>query len=291
MIDLPSEITSDPRYQRVRDERERHAAEARAAQALYLRMTRMFVVASAIAAIAGGLVLYGTDASPTNESPILFHWLSGGAVRTVLIILQGLALAAAAGSGYILGRRAPGTRWVAARVRAEDGRLTLAARALWIGHEKNADAFRAAGEWFAAFMENQLGHLDKSARRRGSASFRGVIVAAILAALAALATALTGFESKTLIVVLAIFGVGVPALTAAVEKWGEATADGKRTELHTASWSALSALRDDLPAFQAAVAVNDLDAAMAFADRAFQVLRDDHAGFARAQGGVSSGTA
>jgi len=95
---------------------------------------------------------------------------------------------------------------------------------------------------------------------------------------------LTGFDSETLIILLAIFGVGVPALTAAVEKWGEATADGKRAELHQASWSALSVLRDDIPAFQSAVASNDLGTAMGYADRVFQVLRDDQSGFASAQG-------
>jgi hypothetical protein len=284
VTNLPPEITSDPRYRRVHDERERHAAEARVAQALYFRMTRIFVVASALAAIAGGLVLYGTDPAPDETGSTFVHWLAGGAVRTGLIIVQALGLAAAAGSGYVLGKREPGKRWVAARLRAEDGRLMLAARALSIGHEKGADAFRAAGAWFVGFLEDQLGHLDKSARRKDSAAFHGIIVAALLAALAALATALTGFDSKTLVVALAIFGVGVPALAAAVEKWGEATADGKRTELHQSSWSALNALRDDVPGFQAAVDANDLDTAMAFADRVFQVLRDDHTGFAAAQG-------
>lgn len=284
MTDLPPEITNDPRYRRAHDERERHAAEARSSQALYLRMTQIFVMASAIAAIAGGLVLYGTDATPNTGDTTQVHWLAGGTVRTGLIILQGLGLAAAAGSGYLLGRREPRKRWVSARLRAEDGRLTLAARALSIGHEKGADTFRQAGAWFIGFMEDQLRHLDKSAQRRGNAAFRGIVVASMLAGLAALAAALTGFDSQTLVVALAIFGVSVPALTAAIEKWGEATADGKRADLHNASWSALNALRDDVPKFQAAVDSNDLDNAMAFADRVFQVLRNDHAGFASAQG-------
>lgn len=283
MTDLPTEITSDPRYRRVHEERERHASEARAAQALYFRMTRVFVVASALAAIAGGLVLYGTDAAPDGDDSVLLHWLAGGSLRTALIFVQALGLAAAAGSGYLLGRLEPGKRWVSARLRAEDGRLALAARALSIGHEMGADSFREAGNWFAEFLEGQLLHLDRSARRRGRAAYRSILVAATLAALAALATALTGIGSKTPVVVLAIFGVGVPALTAAFEKWGEATADDKRAELHDASWSALSALRDDVPVFKAALDAHDLDAAMAFADRVFQVLRDDHAGFAAAQ--------
>ncbi|MDW3222509.1 MAG: hypothetical protein R8G34_06405 [Paracoccaceae bacterium] len=288
MTDLPSKITDDPRYRRVHDERERHAAEARAARALYFQMTRVFVVASALAAIAGGLVLYGTNTAPDESDSILVHWLAGGALRTGLIIVQAFGLAAAAASGYVLGKREPGKRWVAARLRAEDGRLTLAARALSIGHENGKDAFREAAEWFVGFLEVQLGHLDKSARRKDSAAFQGIIVAALLAALAALATALTGFDSKTLIVALAIFGVSIPALAAAVEKWGEATADGKRAELHHASWSALNALRDDLPGFQAAVDANDLETATAFADRVFQVLRDDHAGFASVHGAKST---
>ncbi|MDU9004521.1 hypothetical protein [Sedimentitalea todarodis] len=289
MTDLPSEISQDPRYRRVHDERERHAAEARAAQSLYLLMTRIFVVASAVAAIAGGLVLFGTEASPQEDSPRIVHWLSGGAARTGLIIVQGLGLAAAAGSGYILGRREPGKRWVTARMRAEDGRLLLARRTLEIGHEKGPGAFRQAGDWFVSFLEGQIKYLDTSARRRDRSAMRGLIVAALLVALAALASVLTGFDSKTLVVVLAIFGVAVPALTAAVEKWGEATADSKRAELHDASWSALNTLRDDVPAFQAAVAENDLDAALGFTDRVFAVLRDDHSGFAVTHGNAGGG--
>lgn len=284
MTDLPTEITEDPRYRRVHDQRERDAAEARSAQAQYLWMTRVFVIASAVAAIAGGLVLYGVEARPDDDSPKLVYWLANDGVRTVLIIAQGLSLAAAAGCGYMLGRREPGKRWITARMRAESGRLQLADRALTIGHEKGAETFRQAGDWLVAFLEKQLGHLDSSTRRHDSSAFWGMALAAMLVALAALASALTGFESKTLVVLLAIFGVAVPALTAAVEKLGEANADGKRAALHGESWAALNALRDDVPAFRAAVEAQDLEGTMDFADRVFDTLRNDHAGFAAVSG-------
>ncbi len=70
---------------------------------------------------------------------------------------------------------------------------------------------------------------------------------------------------------------------AAIEKWGEATTDVKRAELHADSWSALSALRDDVPAFEASIAAHDLAGAEAFADKVYEVLRKDHAGFAASQ--------
>lgn len=288
MTTLPTAITEDPRYARVHEERERHAAEARAAQARYLGFTRIFIIGSAVAAIAGGLVLYGTEATVKPDNPVLVNLLADGPVRIALIILQGLGLAAGAGSGYMLGKRNPAKRWVSARLRAEDGRLQLAGRALKIGHEAGPDAFRLAGSWFVSFIEGQLNHLDKSARSRDSASFRAMAFAAVLAALAALASVMTGFDSKTLVVILAIFGVGVPALTAAAEKWGEASADGERADLHKATWSALSALRDDLPAFQAAIDAHDLISAEEFADRVFVALRQDHEGFAAVQGEASS---
>lgn len=288
MNGLSHEITDDPRWRRVHDERERHATGAREAQATYLRLTRGFIVGSALAAIAGGLVLYGTEAKPDENAPTILHWLSGGPERAALIIVQGIGLAVAAFCGYLLGRREPGKRWVAARLRAEDGRLMLAQRTLTIGHEKGTDAFRAAGEWFVDFLEGQIRHLDASAQRRDESALRGVIVAAVLAALAALAGVLTGFSSKALVVALAVFGIGIPALTAAVEKWGEATADGKRAELHAKTWSTLNALRDDLPAFETAIEANDLEGALAFADRVFEVLRSDHAGFASVQGEARS---
>ena len=288
MTGLPPEITGNSRFRRVQDDRARDAAKARAAQALYLRLTRLFVIGSTVAAIAGGLVLYGAEASPDAESPLLVRWLADGSpARIGLIVLQALGLAAAAGGGYLLGRREPGKRWIAARLRAEEGRLELARRALTIGHEAGPEAFRGAGTWFLSFIEDQLRHLDTSARRRDRASFYGLVLAALLAALGALASALTGFNSRTLVVVLAIFGVGVPALTAAVERWGEATAAGKRATLHENSLSALSALRDEAPAFNIAIDAHDLGGAMRFADRAFDILRKDHEGFSTIQGKAS----
>ncbi len=281
---LPEEIAADPRFSRVDDERKRYAATARTSQARYLWLTRAFVIGSTFAAIAGGLVLYGAEAKPDADSPILLHWLADGLFRTALIAVQCVSLAVAAGSGYLLGRREPGKRWVAARLKAEEGRLLLAERALRIGHEKGTEAFAQAGGWFLGFLEGQIDHLEKSASRRDRSALQGLVVAAVLAALAALASGLTGFNSKALAVTLAIFGVGVPAIMAAIEKWGEATTDGKRAELHAGSWSALSALRDDIPAFEASIAAHDLPGAEAFADRVFEVLRTDHAGFAASQG-------
>lgn len=283
-INLPEEIADDPRYRRVHDERKRHSADAVTSQSRYLWLTRLFVVGSAVAAITGGLVLYGSEAQPAADSPLLLRMLADGPVRGGLIALQCLSLAVAAGSGYLLGRREPGKRWVAARLKAEEGRLLLADRVLRIGHEKGTGTFRQAGDWFLAFLEEQISHLENSARRRDQSALRGLIVASVLAALAALASGLTGFNSKTLAVTLAIFGVGVPAIMAAIEKWGEATTDDRRAELHKRTWSELSALRDDIPAFNEAVDAHDLAGAEAFAERVFTVLRSDHAGFAASQG-------
>ncbi|MEM7543975.1 MAG: hypothetical protein AAF367_00420 [Pseudomonadota bacterium] len=288
MTTLPRLITEDPRYARVHDERERHAAEARSGQARYRGLTRIFIIGSTAAAIAGGLVLYGTEATVDESNPALVNWIADGPGRTGLIILQSIGLAAAAGSGYLLGKRDPAKRWIAARLRAEDGRLLLARRALEIGHEKGAETFSQAGSSFVSFMEGQLDHLDKSAQSRDRASLRAIIFGAVLAALAALASVMTGLDSRTLVVILAIFGVGVPALTAAAEKWGEASADGERADLHKTTWSALSALRDDLPGFNAAIEARDLSAAEDFADRVFAVLRRDHEGFAAIEGEAGS---
>jgi len=283
MTDLPPDITNDPRYRRVHDERERSAAEARGSQAFHLRTTRIFILATAAAAITGGLLLYGIEAK-ADPSRWLVDQLANGTVKITLAVVQGLCLAAAAGSGYILGARDPRKRWIEARLRAEEGRLLLASRALTIGHALGPDAFRKAGAWFADFIEEQRGHLDASARRRDRSALRLVFLGAILAGLAALAGGLAGIDQSFVVVLLAVFGVSAPALVAAVESWGKAAADAKRAELHAGSWSALSALLDDLPAFEAAVQANDLGAATAFAERVFEVLRRDHAGFAAVQG-------
>lgn len=286
---LPPEIVEDPRWRRLAETRERDAAAARAAQRSYLRLTTTTIVSTAAAAILGGLVLYGVETDPAPDHRLLVRLLADGHLRTGLVVVQGLCLAAAAAGGALLGARDPRTRWVEARLRAEDGRLRLAERALRLGHERGPEAFRAAGDWFESFVESQRGHLRRSADRRDRAARRLALAAALLAGLGALAAALTGLQAGLIVVAVAIFGVSAPALVSAVQSLGRERADARRAKLHERSWRALTALLERTPEFRASVAAADLEGALAYAEAVFDVLRRDHAGFAAAHEGEEIG--
>ena len=205
------------------------------------------------------------------------------------MLLQALCLGVAGYCAHLLGAREPGRRWIEHRLKAEDGRQRMARLVLTIGHEKGPDVFRNAGDWFIVFIDDQLHHLEGSAERRDRARGSLASVGALLASLMALTAALASLSQQWVIVLVAFAGVCAPALIAAVKSWGEATADAQRAELHAATWSSLNQIRRDVAAFRAAVEAHDLDASLAYADKVFAVLRQDHAGFAAVHGAPSPG--
>lgn len=282
MTELPVKIREDARFSRLYRLREHDAAIARRAQARFRRLTGQIILGTAAASVAGGLVLYGMEAEP-DESRWLVDKLARTDTRTALLIVQGGFLALAAYAGYVLGERRPGERWVVHRLRAEDGRLELARRALKIGHELGPNVFRQVGEWFISFVEGQRDHLRDATDRRDRAAESLAVLGAVLTGVLALAGAIAGIRQEVVVVFIAILGVCSPALVAAIQSWRGAVQDQKRAALHDSSWRALNQLGEREPEFQAAIDASDFDSAMAYVEEIFSVLRKDHAGFASIQ--------
>ena len=61
MTPLPDKITNDPKFEAIHNPRERAAKLARNAQKEFRMYTRLFIVSTAMAAVFGGLILYGLE--------------------------------------------------------------------------------------------------------------------------------------------------------------------------------------------------------------------------------------
>ncbi|MEM9388060.1 MAG: hypothetical protein AAGA68_23595 [Pseudomonadota bacterium] len=275
----PASVARDIRYTRVYRVRESFARDARVAQKQYLRLTRAFIVTTALAAITGGLLLYGLEAEEDPGRPVV-SLLAAQGIQLSLVVLEALCLAVAGYCGYVLGELDPRSRWKTRRLKTEEYRLLLASRVLELGHAAGPEDFCSAGDWFLAFFEGQLGYLEDSKDRHHRTVSTLIIFSGLLAGLLALATALTGFDNSVVVVAVALLGVVAPAIASALRSWGEATASKRRAKFHEESWLQLMELSDRVPAFEAALAGHDLDGAQRFANQVFRVLRRDHEGFA-----------
>ncbi len=280
MTDLPPPVMRSPRIQAQIAVREQAAALARRAQSAYRRLTALFVLATAFAAICSGLILYGIEASPQADSDWLLRFAHAPQVRTTLFVVQAVGLGVAAFCAYLLGARRHDQIWTRYRLEAEEGRLRLAALALELGHAQGPAEFQATGQAFLAFVHEQLDYLQTrvSAHDR---SHRWISVGgAALAAIAALSSALASIENRSILAMIALIGVCTPALANALRAWSQSADDGTRGDLHRASWVALNLLYGERAEFEQAVAQHDLAGASRYADRVFDILRQDHLGFA-----------
>lgn len=284
MTDLPSEIAEHPRYVHLKDEREIAASRAREAQGSFRKMTRGFVIGTALAAIAAGLVLYGIEENPEEASDQLIRWLAIPWVRVTLQSIQALGLFAAAFCGGMLAVRKYSDTWVENRLKAEEGRLDLQKLALELGHEAGGSSFEAAGHSFIAFAKAQLQYLKDRGTKHDRAAGLGAVAGALLAGLAALGGVIGGIQNVTLVALVALLGVCTPALVSALSTWSNATRDAARARLHDANRAALSTVLADQREFDAAIAANDLAGALAYAERVFAVLRADHSEFGKIHG-------
>lgn len=137
---VPESIRSDPEFLAVHKTREERARLARVAQSAYRARQVRVVWATTLAAVVGGLLLYGFDPPdlpkepPPTQSELLRNWLARDWVRTVLGLLQALALAAVAWSAHLVRRARYDEAWLEHRLAAEDGRVKRALVALQIGH-------------------------------------------------------------------------------------------------------------------------------------------------------------
>lgn len=278
----PPTIAKDPRFEAIHAARERAAANARLYQARYKTLTAGLIAATAVAAIVGGLILYGIDTAPGDlpDSPLLKQLVASRTAQVTLGVLQALSLAGAAYFSHLLRTSDHAERWLEERMKAEKGRLDRATSAIEIGHAQGPEAFRAGCTYFyEELVTGQKAYLEGAVARHEGRASRIAIAGGIVAGLGALA-GLGGVGLAPLLLVGAFIGVISPALVAAVQSWQETSADLERAKLHSATWDRLNELAGQRAELDAAIASNDLVAAMAYAKKVCDVLKADHEAFA-----------
>ena len=99
ITDLPVDVAAHPRFIRKKEDREIAAGRARGAQHRFRTLSRGFVIGTAIAAIAAGLVLDGIEDNPEQASDRLIRWPAIPWVRATLQKVQAFGLFSAAVCG------------------------------------------------------------------------------------------------------------------------------------------------------------------------------------------------
>lgn len=283
MTALPESVQQDPKYREIKARREHAAANARQAQAAYRRCMSAFIVATALSALLGGLLLLGFEASATSSgasagpSGFIEQFQSLAAVyRTPLGVLQALALGAAAVFAYLLNEARFATKWIANRTKAEVDRSVLYRTALEVAHDQGGETFsQTAAYVYDAFVEGQMSYLRKATSAHDSWSSRLAIVGALVLGLGVVASSLGSLGSPSLVVLAAFLGVMSPALLAGVKSWREMSFDRERASLHESTLQHLSPLAADGGRLTKAGTEGDLAAALAYLDEVIAVLEGD----------------
>jgi len=292
---VPEPVRSDPEFLACHRAREERARMARVAQARYRARQTRVILATTLAAVVGGLLLYGVDLPTLPEdapnSAILRDWLGQDWVRIALGLLQAAALAGVAWGVHLVRGKIDDVAWLENRLGAENGRVQRAFTALRIGHRAGLEPFRAAGAYAVReLLDDQLAFFDRAKAqhtRNGSLILK---VGGGIAAAGAGFAVLQGLGSPELVLAAALVGVLSPSLNAAVTSWEAMSGDMERARASTTAWFALTEVSGARGTFEAALTAQDLLAAEAYLERVADILRADHAAFealrkaAKAQG-------
>ena len=275
---LEESIRTDAAFSSVHRAAVKADKDAVSAQSKYKTAARLFIVSTAVAAVLGGLLLYGLD-TPTEglaDSPLLKQIVANPKVRVVLVVMQAISLAVAGFFGYVQSNSRHDKSWLSNRTKAEDGRIRRAEAALVIGHAKGTGSFANAGEFYLAdLIDGQLHYLSEATDTSQKNAKLLIVIGAIIAAVGALGAGLAGVDASGLLLFGAFVGVISPAFVSALRTWESATADRQRATLHAATWERLNALDGDRVSFETAIQSHDLEAALIWAKKVSGVLRAD----------------
>jgi hypothetical protein len=289
MPELPDSVRGAPAFVQVHQRREENASRARQAQADYKLMISFFIVATAVAAVMGGLVLYGADSLPTApgaaSSGTLKDLVTSEPARWLLPSLQAAAVLVAGYSAFRLNHEDFAAVWRESRDKAEAGRCERARVALRVAHQQGQEPFRATGRWLTDdLIDKQIKYMTEAIdKHEGRSRWLGVVTAVILAAAAAGPILMT-IGVSALIVVAALFAVVTPALLSGLKSWGEANGSAERAKLHRATRDLLRDIGGRQSEFDAAIEAADLTAAERFLDEVCAALRTDVEGFLKIAG-------
>ncbi len=276
---IQDELLNDSEVRAVTEIRQRSADKARAAKKAYERSGVAFIVAGAVATIAGALILLGTGAdgakdaaeaasrarealTPATLASVQWY-LSQPVLRSVLFIIEILALAVAAYNAEFLRSSKSEFTWVSERREAEAGRITKHDTIMACAQARDA---KNPGTWtyeqvaFAHFvtdqLNEQLNHYANKEKAASEGAWKTVRIGAILAAVVA-GVGATGTIGQWWMVIGAFVGVIAPVLMHGLTKYRDMKLDREQSEASAASWKVLREIAGDVDAATAALAAGN----------------------------------
>jgi hypothetical protein len=256
-------------------------------------LTVIVVVATAIATLSSGLVLYGAGSeasqqpaasqpaaeTPAPVQPALVHWVAR--YGRALSLVQVLALFAASAAAAALASLKPAERWAANRTKAEVGRREIFDEVLAQAKAKVATAANAAPgcgplsqafEFFRRYqLELQHRYYAKNADRHDTATRRLTWLTSGLAGLAGVTGAIAGLGGSALIV-SAFLGIAVPILLSAAQSWRVMSRDTDKAGAYAKARDDLAPFLRTLGATRAAAASGDATTVQKLVDEVHLVM-------------------
>lgn len=284
MAELLDEILADSRVKALRDLRESHAARARDAQASHKGNSKIFIAATAMAAVAGALILYGSGREATEAtdlwSDILFKAFADGWLRNGLFVIEIVALAAAAYAAEMMRETRSGIEWYAERRAAEIGRVDLFDTIMALAADKGVDAEQEAFDYFAEKqLESQMSYHQKSEAKHRTMAGRSAVIGAVVAALIA-ATGASGIGGPHWIAIAAFVGVIAPVFLNTLQSWRDLTLDRQHSERYRATWAELTRLSADVDNCSIGLAAGDPKPARDLVKKVHSVMRAENESWA-----------
>ena len=257
-------ILSDPKVTGIDARRRRSSGEAASAQRWFKRLGVAVVVGSAVAALASGLLLYGSGSSDVPDGEVqqgLVGWVRSN--MTVITAVQVIGLFAATAAAAVLATRDYGRIWTEARRKAESDRIGLLEAIIDLAAEAPGTGpdgrLRQALEFFRRYqLDLQIGFYTKRADQLTASDTRTVWMAAALAGIAAV-TGTLGALGQSFAVIAAFLGIAVPILLSATRSWRTMSQNAEKAGSYAAARDALEAIRQDLGKVQASADQGDVE--------------------------------
>ena len=268
---------------KMRSEASRIAAGA---QSWFKRLSAAAVISTAVATLTSGLLLYGagSEASAATVVEGLVRWVKDN--NPYILWIQIVTLFVSALVASVLASQNYAERWQEQRNRAEllrrqifDEVLTLAKAKVpnLLGAADPGNPIAQALEFFRRYEhELQITFYRTASTRHARVATRLSWLTAVLAGLAAITGALSGFGGSAL-VASAFLGISVPILLSAAQSWRASSRDSDKLTAYEKAKQALESNLLDIDSVRARAAMGDAAAVGAYVNSVHLIMTETDA--------------
>jgi hypothetical protein len=273
------EVLKDAEIEQVAERRARSSRRAAAAQRTFQWLGTSIVWGSAVAALASGLLLYGSgtgQATSTAADPAIMVWAHQN--LGAITIAQVIGLFTAAVASAVLAAKDYGQLWTDDRRRAEADRIRLfdVVFAKTIAKDPGTGAggaLRQALEFFRRYqLDLQIGYYR---RRAGQHELRNTAIVWATASLAGVAgiSGTLATLGKTPAAIAAFLGIAVPILLSAARSWRTLSRASEKAASYQTAGDALAEIKSGLDNARRDADRGDASGVESFVARVHQIIR------------------